>query len=235
MIKKAIEYIVGLGNTRIEQVGEQTYTTQPIHQVKENLTSTLRVNTLTGLIDYIQSNFDGERKLMVHVESPTEVTVFDTLNRDKNRNVFVKAVALLPEFRYERFYDSESFIINLQAGFVEADDRKIVLQVAGSVTEENVRNTSDDGVTQMVQVRTGIQQKTPAEVPNPVTLRPFRTFVEVEQPSSDFIFRMQQGPKMALFEADGGAWKNQAITNVANFLDDSLQKEIAAGQVVIIA
>lgn len=235
MIEKAIKYIVGLGNTRIEKVGEQTYATQPIHQVKESVASTLKVNTLTGLIDYIQSSFDGERNLMVHVESPTEVSVFDTLNKDKSRNVFVRAVALLPDFRYGRFYDSEMFIINLQSGFEKEDDRDIVLKVAGSITEENVKNTGDDGVTQNVTVRTGIQQKAVAEVPNPVTLRPYRTFVEVEQPASNFIFRMQQGPQMALFEADGGAWKNEAIQTVASFLEDALQEEIAAGQVVIIA
>lgn len=235
MIKKAIEYIVGLGNTRIEKVGEQTYSTQEIYSIEEPLAKTLTVNTLTGLVDYIKSNFDGERKLIVHVESPTSVIAYDSLNNDKKRNKYILASALLPEFSFGRFHDVENFIINLQAGFVKSDDRDIVLKVAGTVTEENVRATNDDGVTQQVTARVGIQTKAPLEVPNPVTLRPYRTFIEVEQPASNFIFRMQNGPKMALFEADGGAWKNKAITEVAKFLSFNLKSEIESGQVVIIA
>ena len=49
------------------------------------------------------------------------------------------------------------------------------------------------------------------KVPNPVTLRPFRTFIEVEQPESKFIFRMREGGRCAIFEADGahGSWRRR--------------------------
>lgn len=62
-------------------------------------------------------------------------------------------------------------------------------------------------------------------VPNPVTLAPYRTFVEVKQPESKFVFRMrksEEGPQAALFEADGGAWKIEAMQRVKEFLEDKL-------------
>jgi len=59
-------------------------------------------------------------------------------------------------------------------------------------------------------------------VPNPVVLAPFRTFPEVIQPESKFIFRMQSGPQAALFEADGGAWRNEAMGRIKTYLEEQL-------------
>lgn len=61
-------------------------------------------------------------------------------------------------------------------------------------------------------------------VPNPVTLIPYRTFLEVQQPASDFIFRMKSscGVQCAIFEADGGTWKNEAMNNIKEYLKNEL-------------
>ncbi|OSA97223.1 hypothetical protein B2H85_16310, partial [Clostridium botulinum] len=57
-----------------------------------------------------------------------------------------------------------------------------------------------------------------------VALAPYRTFPEVQQPTSKFIFRMQQGPKAAIFEADGGAWRNQAMQSIKAYLQEELKE-----------
>lgn len=61
-------------------------------------------------------------------------------------------------------------------------------------------------------------------VPNPVNLIPYRTFLEVQQPASDFIFRMKSscGVQCAILEADGGAWKNEAMNNIKEYLKNAL-------------
>jgi hypothetical protein len=55
-----------------------------------------------------------------------------------------------------------------------------------------------------------------------VKLSPYRTFREVEQPESEFLLRVRldnnDAPAVALFEADGGAWINQAMENVVNYI-----------------
>ena len=61
-----------------------------------------------------------------------------------------------------------------------------------------------------------------AKTPNPVTLRPYRTFNEVEQPASQFIFRINKMANLALFEADGGKWQLEAIGNIARYLAKEL-------------
>ena len=71
-------------------------------------------------------------------------------------------------------------------------------------------------------------RKGEAMVPNPVNLCPFRTFIEVGQPASSFVFRMRQnrdeGVECAIFEADGGAWKNAAMENIKEYLQAELKE-----------
>ena len=63
-------------------------------------------------------------------------------------------------------------------------------------------------------------------VPSPCVLRPYRTFVEVQQPASRFIFRLEQGREQtvnaAIIEADGGAWKLEAVKNIVTYLENAL-------------
>ncbi len=54
----------------------------------------------------------------------------------------------------------------------------------------------------------------------------FEVQVEVEQPESKFVFRMRKGvdgPEAALFEADGGAWKIEAMKRIKEYLEGQLQ------------
>jgi len=46
---------------------------------------------------------------------------------------------------------------------------------------------------------------------------------------------MQSGPRVALFEADGGAWKNEAIKNIERYLAEELSDVLDAEKVTIIA
>lgn len=235
MIKEAISYIVGLSQKQQVKINNQTYSTGQIHLVKEPTASRLEVYSLSGMVEYIKSEFDGEKPLMVHVKSPTRVVCFDSLNNDADRSYYIESKAMLPEFDFDRFLDPEHFNIKLQSAFVQNDDRNIMLQVVGNIEEKQVNTVGDDGVSQGVTIKTGIATVGQARVPNPVALKPYRTFVEVEQPVSNFIFRMKSGPLCALFEADGGAWKLEAMKNVQEYLQESLKEEIEAGKVVVIA
>lgn len=117
-----------------------------------------------------------------------------------------------------------------QAKFINdpETDLALVLKFAGTVETGTVTEYGDDGVTQKATVKTGIASKSEAVVPNPVTLRPYRTFLEVEQPKSDFIFRMKQdkydGINCAIIEADGGAWKMAATKAIKDYLQYELSE-----------
>ena len=78
-----------------------------------------------------------------------------------------------------------------------------------------------------------------AFVPNPVSLIPYRTFLEVPQPASDFVFRISEGrggaPAFKLVAADGGLWKSQAVDNVKNYLVKALADVPDREKITIIA
>lgn len=180
----------------------------------------LKLSTLTSLVDYIESGLNNllEQNLIVVVNSPTEVSVYSENDELEHRTSLAVVEVELPSFRYGSYYDTESFNIALQSRFLDKDDRGIVLDYASKIVIENGADITDDGVSQVTTIKNGVASKGKAKAPNPVTLSPFRTFLEVAQPSSQFVFRIDKNGGLALFEADGGKWKLDAVYNVAEYL-----------------
>lgn len=236
MIKEALQYIIGLQQPRIEEIyGEQYYFHNGIPMLVDGCRhcEPLEISTLTSLLDYIKErmayDFNGIGELpqmIVHVESETEVRLVTVFNDDMARWELAKVKARVPDIALNRFLDQESFIIQMQSMFKETEDKTIVMQVVGNVENKTVENYGDDGVSQKATIKTGLVNVEDVIVPNPVILRPFRTFHEVEQQDIEFVFRMRNGANgisCALFEADGGAWKFRVVHSIAEYLKKELE------------
>lgn len=194
----------------------------------------INVHTLTAVVDYIlKTNERNNEPLIVQVVDQDNVSILGELDQYGNRETLLKAKALHPWFEYGRFLSQEDFIILLQSQFVANEDREILLKVVGNLKEEDARVQTDDGVTQIATARTGVAAVGDVVIPNPVKLMPYRTFLEVEQPESSFVFRMQSGPSIALFESDGGQWRNEAISRIASYLSEKLSS--TDGRITILA
>ena len=226
--QEALKYLVNLGEEKdpIVKLEQGTFTKESLSRVKEAKASVLTVSTLTGLVDYIKSDLDKlPEKLLIQVISPIEVALYSPLNADREREQYISAEAILPDnVVYDRFIGTEQFNIMLQSAFVDVGTKSALLKYTGLIQDEAVKTTGDDGVSQQVTVKTGVASVGQAIVPNPVELAPYRTFPEVEQPISKFIFRMQEGPRAALYEADGGAWRNKAILSIKQYLQEELKE-----------
>jgi len=234
MIKEALQYVIGLGNTKVLEVNGQEYASGDLRLIEEPTPKPLVVRNLTGVVEYLTQDFDKQSHVLVHVVSPTQVSVMSPYNRNFNRNTLIVAQALLPDISFGRFLDAENFNILLQSCFVDNPDRATILKVVGNIKEEQVQTVGDTGITQQVVAKTGVATVENVVVPNPVGLRPFRTFVEIEQPESAFVFRMKSGPTAALFEADGGAWKLTALARIKTYLQAQLTDLVEQGNVTII-
>lgn len=226
--QEALKYLVGLGEEKnpIVKLEQGTFTKESLSRVKEARAAVLTVSTLTGLVDYIKSELDKlPEKLLIQVISPRKVALYSPLNADREREQYISAEAILPDnVVYDRFIGTEQFNIMLQSAFVDVGTKSALLKYTGLIQDEAVKTTGDDGVSQQVTVKTGVASVGQAIVPNPVELAPYRTFPEVEQPISKFIFRMQEGPRAALYEADGGAWRNKAILSIKEYLQEELKE-----------
>lgn len=237
MIEKALKYINSLKEPVLHLIDGEQYSDKPLHHISfRPKAEPIELNTLTSLVDYLVSEFDVHDKLFVHVVSPICVRVFSELDRERTREELLVVNALVPHFNFGQFIDHEAFCIGLQSKFLDDDDRAMLLSYAGTVEAGTVAQYGDDGVSQKATVKTGIASKADAVAPNPVTLRAYRTFLEVDQPSAKYVFRLKQGGagnvQCALFEADGGAWQIEAKEAIKTYLVSELE---GYGDIVVIS
>lgn len=230
MIKEALQYVVGLNKAEIIEVNNSKFSDKRLDRIPEALRADcLKFTTLQSIVTYIKEDPDHlEGQLILHVESPTCVKLLSQLDQDRERENTVVTKANIPVYPFGEFIDSEKFIIYLQSAFIRSednDDINKILKFAGTAEAGTLAKYGDDGVSQKVTIKTGITQVADDIIPNPVTLRPYRTFTEVTQPESQFIFRMKDGRECllcGLYEADGGAWNKVAMDNIKDYLTNEL-------------
>ncbi len=238
MLKAFVEKIAAMALPQPIELESRPYTTAPVFPVKTPLPDEMLVHTLTGIKDYLNDNPDGLDldHVLVQVLEPKIVRVKSTLKPPfEDRGAYLLARHDQPEFPFGKYLDIETFIIEMQAKFVQDDMTGRILQLVGNLTDGEVRTFADDGVTQQVAAKSGIGRVENVSVPNPVTLQPRRTFLEIEQPPGTFVMRLKSNgerPHVALFEADGGAWQLEAIKRIRDWFR---QNENVPAEIVIIA
>lgn len=189
--------------------------------------SSLELYTLTGFVDYLASGLDSVKKedVAIVIDDHKTVRLKSKLNERQDRSHYLTSKLMETErFHYGNFYDQEEFIISLSSLFVENESLVKLREFVSNLIINNSLDVSDDGITQSAIVKRGMTSalKDQVDAPVRVKLKPYRTFREVDQPESEFLFRMraQEGkvPTCALFEADGGTWKMKAMQNIAEYL-----------------
>jgi hypothetical protein len=206
----------------------------------------IEIDTLTGFVNLAEIGFEGfdATKTLIHVEAFDEVHLVSTAS-DKygRRRKYVIARAPKPErtFTFNSYMSQELFNINLRSMFVQTPDLDELVAVAGNIAKVSELKQEDDGFSQSVSAKNGqVMVKTVTLKPR-VTLKPFRTFLEVEQPSGDYIFRVQydemKGNTCALFEADAGRWKLTAMNTIKDYLTNAVRGSVvqAVNNIPVIA
>ena len=242
-LKQAFEYIAALKEESLEpktiEINGDTYCEKSLKRYHSFPTSTeLRVNTLTAVVDYIKGKTEELQKTMIlHVVSPTQVRLCSGLIDERIREGLLRADAIVNEFVFDNYYSQERFLIELQANFLETYDLRTIMQVAGNIKTGTTANYSDDGISQKTTVKMGVELND-VIVPNPVKLRPYRTFAEIEQPESAYVFRINdtdKGPQFKLVEADGGLWKNATMRKIKEYLEFELSDLLEECHITILA
>lgn len=239
MLKEMIEKIIDLKKPEFFTVGNRTFFTDRYQEMNsENTVDPIEVNTLTSLVEYIKSQFDRDRKMLVHVVSATEVHLVDSLDGTNHRRTYVKSKAMLPDVSFDTFINREIFNIMLQANFCENQNQKEILDIISHMSVGDGKTVIDNGSSQEVVLKKGVELQA-TKLKEKYGLMPYRTFVEIPQPSSDFIFRVKENDQKdifcGIFEADGGAWKLNAMHSIKQYLQDALSEECEAKNIYIIS
>jgi hypothetical protein len=224
-----INAVAGLAETQEFQVEGKTFTSKPVHEVKPEppkLAAKVQVFTLQGFADLLREKIEDldPTGFLIHITKYNEVVLISKETDEHGRRLeLLKAQPVeFEQFKFGQFIGQEEFVIAVASRFVSTPDKDYVLQVASSLTNEAISISEDDGFKQKATIKQGLKVADTVQLKPTVSLAPYRTFPEVGQPISQFVFRARCGggepPKLMLIEADGGKWKLDAINEVRRFL-----------------
>jgi hypothetical protein len=199
------------------------------------------ITTLSSLCDILKAEIDRNAAafpLFVSVTTYNGVDVYGSYEVDFSRRKLYAAKSDNQSFNFTESRDGklqiESAIITLQTQFVNSDDLPYVLDMCGKISLKSEVTSEDNGISQQITVQKGVALIGKSIVKPRVTLRPFRTFIEVEQPTSEYLLRFHDGGFVSLTGADGGAWKLAAKANVSAYLSAQFADLISDGKVVVL-
>ena len=126
----------------------------------------------------------------------------------------------------------EEMQIALRTRFQETADTPYIQKLLTEISTGAKITFNDNGVATTVVTKKGIDLQNNETIRPIITLRPYRTFQEIDQPESVFLIRINERG-ISFIEADGGMWKLKARETIKAFLEDKLANEINAGAVVV--
>lgn len=235
MLKEAIEKILSLAPPTTYQIDGHTYASKELELIDppKDRPRNLEVSGLDSLCKLIKTELDKiGTTVMIRVVSYDRVEVFTTYLQDFTRYQLYSARADIPGFR-TGFREREQALIELRSLFLQNEGVAYLLGLLSRMSEQSQVDTHDNGVTQTVETVQGIALKANETIKPRVSLAPFRTFLEVEQPESEFLLRVSEDGKIGLFEADGGVWKLEAKQNICQYFDERLESLIEDNRVIV--
>lgn len=235
MLKEAIEKIASMAENKTYTINERTYSDKQIFLVDEPRYTPKEITIfgLGSLVSLIQAeHVKIIAPLFVEVEGYNKVCAYSALNDRLERHFLYKAISDTPDFS-GNWMEYNSAMIFFRSQFIPNAGTEYILDLLSRITDENSLSSSDNGLSQTVEVKKGISLKAKEAVKARVLLRPYRTFKEVEQPESEFLLRLSEDGRIGLFEADGGMWKLKAKDSIYERLCAGLQCEIKSGKVIV--
>lgn len=235
MLAKMIDKIVSLKQPQAFAIGGQTYTDGHLTRIPPHVDrpECITVSGLDGVCKLIRTELEKVGvTILVQAKSYKTVEVMTTYLPDFSRNALYRAEADVPGLR-TGFRDRETALIELRSLFIPNEGTAYLLDLLSRITDEKSVSSKDNGVTQVVEARQGVALNAMVEIRPRVLLRPFRSFLEVEQPESEFLLRVDADKGIGFFEADGGVWKLEAKRNIADYFTSNLADLIDAGRVVV--
>lgn len=189
------------------------------------------VDTLEALVKLIRTEGVAQASLLyVRVDSARRVVVDSTYTgRDYaqySRLPLYEAVSDVPSISVNQYMSQEHAVIELQSLYAVTDDRDYLLALLSRIDVNQGVSSVDNGISQEVSVKTGAVLKEQQTVQPIVHLQPYRTFLEVEQPASDFLLRLDKEGRPALYD-ECVAWMGRycAAKHAAPRLREKLAEE----------
>lgn len=233
MLSAFVDKITSLGDIRTLDHKGDTYTNASLARLRspeQTPPSPMIFRNLRGLINFLddaadRSDIPAPSDLLLHIVDPFTVNLVGRLQpaNDNQRFCFAKAKATPIGFQFGQYMNLEEMVLGLQCGFQQSDERDNLITMLGNVASQHIREHNDDGMSQSIQIKSGLCLKSEVKVTNPVELIPYRTFRECDQVESPFIVRFkargENQPMVMIKDAAGEYWQLDAMLNIRVWLE----------------
>jgi len=198
---------------------------------------TLPLNSLDALVKMVKTEAKRftESPLYITIPSHKQVQCFTQPEPTERyfRQFFYEVNATdVPGWDAKAQLGFEEAQIALRTRFQETSDTIYAMKLLSDISCGAKVVYNDNGIATTVTTQKGVALQTNAQIKPLVSLKPYRTFQEVEQPESIFLIRINDRG-ISFTEADGGMWKLKARETIKAFLEDKLSQEIADGSVIV--
>ncbi len=241
MLKAFIEHIQKTARPQIITVDNNTFAVDMdgcAHAIRPTIDhpKTLSIHSLDALVKLVRTeaaNMDAP--LYITVPDHRTVLCFGQPQPEARyfRQVYYEANATdVPGWNEKAQLGFEEAQIALRTRFQETPDTIYAMKLLSDICCGAKVVYNDNGIATTVTTQKGVALQSNESVRPIITLKPYRTFQEVEQPESIFLIRVNERG-ISFTEADGGMWKLRARETVKAFLEEQLAEEVASNGVYI--
>ena len=225
MDKAAIEYVNSLVKPEVVSIGGNPFSDRLLKPVMEPSVDCIAVNTLSGLVDFVNVDPLPAGPLLIHVVDNKTVRLISPHSTQFGQTKrFVQAeahVAKLDEIT-KAYSEVEDFLVMLNTMFVKnLGDHAGVRECISALASNTELKVSDDGFSQSATFSKGIKRVGKDDLPNPVMLAPYATFPEITQPLRPFLLRLRQHGgviEVCLHSVEDATWVSTCTREIKEYM-----------------
>ncbi len=241
MLKEFIEHIQKTTQPIIREIGPATFAVTADGEANEirpaiDHPDTLPLHSLDALVKLVRTEA-AKVQTPLYITIPDHMTVRCFGQPDPGaryfRQVYYEAKATdVPGWGENVQLGFEEAQIAMRTRFQETADTIYALKLLSDICCGAKVVYNDNGIATTVTTQKGVALQSNEQIRPIITLKPYRTFQEVEQPESIFLIRVNERG-ISFTEADGGMWKLKARQIVKAFLEEQLAEEVTSNGVYI--
>ena len=241
MLKEFIDHIQKTTQPIIREIGSATFavtTDGETNEIRPTIDhpDTLPLHSLDALVKLVRTEA-AKAQATLYITIPDHMTVrcFGQPDPDARyfRQVYYEAHATdVPGWGEKVQLGFEEAQIAMRTRFQETADTVYALKLLSDICCGAKVVYNDNGIATTVTTQKGVALQSNEQIRPIITLKPYRTFQEVEQPESIFLIRVNERG-ITFTEADGGMWKLKARQIIKAFLEEQLAEEITSSGVYI--
>ena len=209
-------------------VGDREFVIDGYKEVKAPQKGCVQLPDLTSMTRFLSLEQCNSDVSFVEVIDPLNVAAFYKDPMTSELQGVAVAKFKLSEFDFDEWMQVDKFRINILTKFIPTPDSEKLIAYLSKITSKTEIKLDDDGITTNITISDGVsgatmENKTFSSI---LTLRPRRAFCEIEQPTAQYLLRLQKRGEevsVALFDMNDESWKLEACNAIRNYIVEHSQ------------